>query len=237
MEGEIPPLKMCIEHFQMLHFNTCRNAIAGLSSAVCFSLTVASEGNSWRNEALGQLILLCAPVSGGERACAAVSLFAVFVWQLCLPSQSVIALGKETVFCRSGEGGEWWWGAPPTPVLCVISAWVFFPLSGPFLLRRSKKQFGRGGRSEQRPLWCFSGWGVAAHYVTQSDVSTCVVQCTPLWLSKRPFCEGAWPGTMCCSPESSTLGRINISVTLLASQDPRNHPWSSGFAKEKTWPA
>lgn len=79
LEGEIPPLEMCIEHFQMLLSNTCRDAIAGLSSAVCFSLMVASEGNSWRNEALGQLILLCASVSGGGRACAAVSVFAVFL--------------------------------------------------------------------------------------------------------------------------------------------------------------
>lgn len=79
LKEEIQPLNMCIEHFQMVLFDACRDAIAGLSSAVCFSLMVVSKRNSWRNEALGQLILLCVPVSGRGRACAAVSVFAVFV--------------------------------------------------------------------------------------------------------------------------------------------------------------
>lgn len=236
LEGEAPPLKMCIEHFQMLLFHTCRDAIAGLSSAVCFSLMVASKRNSWRNEALGQLILLCAPVSGGRRACAAVSVFAVFVWQLCLPSQSAIAPGeKETVLHRPGGGGEWWWGAPPTPVpLCVISAWVFFPLSGPFFPHRSKKKkIGRGGRSEQRPPRCSSRWSIATHCApTEWCVHLCCAVHT-LGTGWKAFCEVTWPGTMCCSPESSTSGGVNISVMFLTSQDPRNQPWSSSFAKKK----
>jgi len=57
----------------------CRDAIRGLSSVVCFSLMVVSKRNSWRNEALGQLILPHAPVAGGWRGSAAVSVFAVGV--------------------------------------------------------------------------------------------------------------------------------------------------------------
>lgn len=79
LEGDVPPLKTSTEYSQMLLFNTCRDAIAGLNSVVCILLTVVSKRSSWRNEALGQLILLCAPVAGGGRGCAAVSVFAVFV--------------------------------------------------------------------------------------------------------------------------------------------------------------
>lgn len=75
LEGEVAPLKMSVEYSQMLLFNTCRD-----SQFCCFfSLTVVSKRNSWRNEALGQLILLHAPVAEGGRGCAAVSVFAVFV--------------------------------------------------------------------------------------------------------------------------------------------------------------
>lgn len=40
---------------------------------------LVSKRNSWRNVALGQLILLRAPVAVGGTGCAAVSVFAVLV--------------------------------------------------------------------------------------------------------------------------------------------------------------
>lgn len=73
------PLRMPSDCLRMLLFNTCRDAIAGLRSVVCILLTVVAKRNSWRNEALGQLILLHDPVAEGGRRCAAVSVFAVFV--------------------------------------------------------------------------------------------------------------------------------------------------------------
>ena len=80
LDGEVPPLKIPVEYSQVLLFNTCRDAIAGLSSVVCFSLTVVSKRNSWKNEALGQLILLHAPVAGGGRGmCSCVCICSVCV--------------------------------------------------------------------------------------------------------------------------------------------------------------
>lgn len=56
-----------------------RDAIAGLNAVVCFSFTVVSQRNSWGDEALGRLILPRAPVTGGGKGSAAVSVCGVCV--------------------------------------------------------------------------------------------------------------------------------------------------------------
>lgn len=244
LEGEVPPLRISVEYSQMLLINTCRDAIAGLNS-VCFSLTVISKRNSWRNEALGRLILLYAPVTGGAGGCTAVSVFAVFVQQPCLPSESTIACCHtgvlkviETVLHGSREGGEWWWGAPPAPAvaLCVISACISFPLGGPCLLMEGKKKKKMGGRE-----WAVASalfyqmrhhYPLCSHKVMQPPL---LGRYTPSGLAERALLCSHLLGTIHWSPVPSSSGWINISVTLLTSQDPRNHPWSSSFAEEKTW--
>lgn len=68
------------------------------------------------------------------------------------------------------------------------------------------------------------------HYPLCSPrVSNPNVQRTPSGLAGRPFCEVTCPGA---PHQSSILARINICVTLLTSQDLRDHPWSSSFAKK-----
>lgn len=156
----------------------------------------------------------------------------------CSLSHWVLKLSKnETVLHRSRGGGKWRWEAPPAPVaLCVISAWVSFPLGGPSLLTEAKiKKIGREGRDEQWPLCCSTRWGVttrSAH--TKWCGQRCWGSARPRGLLKRPFCAATQPGAIYCSPVSGSSGWINISVTWLTSQDPRSHPPSSSFAGEKT---